>query len=142
MQDRRCGLKEESKFLKFLLKSRIGMNFYNLKHGYREIAKEHNLLVDYYLSFQTTQSGFQCTNNPPSGNHWAVESEIFWKARGDHLQFTEAAVACVFKKFMRRLPDGTTQVRGWSEVPGARRKKWGQSTISSVLGFAPGRALS
>jgi hypothetical protein len=33
-----------------------------------------------------------------SGNHWAVESEIFWKARGDHLQFTEAAIACVFKK--------------------------------------------
>jgi hypothetical protein len=34
-----------------------------------------------------------------SGNHWAVESEIFWKARGGDLSFTEAAIACVFKKF-------------------------------------------
>ena len=38
------------------------------------------------------------TQHFTSGNHWAVESEIFWKARGDHLQFAEAAVACVFKK--------------------------------------------
>jgi hypothetical protein len=42
---------------------------------------------------------FTLTNDLPSGNHWAVESEIFWKARGDHLQITAAAIACVFKKF-------------------------------------------
>jgi hypothetical protein len=33
-----------------------------------------------------------------SGNHWAVESEIFWKARGDHGWCAEAVIACVFKK--------------------------------------------
>jgi hypothetical protein len=33
-----------------------------------------------------------------SGNHWAFESEIFWKARGDHLEIGAAAIACVFKK--------------------------------------------
>jgi hypothetical protein len=27
---------------------------------------------------------FQQANKLSSGNHWAVESEIFWKARGDH----------------------------------------------------------
>jgi hypothetical protein len=37
-------------------------------------------------------------NNISSGNHWAVESEIFWKARGDYGWFAEAAIACVFKK--------------------------------------------
>jgi short subunit fatty acids transporter len=35
---------------------------------------------------------------PSSGNHWAVESEIFWKARGDHGWCAEAEIACVFKK--------------------------------------------
>jgi hypothetical protein len=37
-------------------------------------------------------------NHLPSGNHWAAESQIFWKARGNHLQFAEADIACVFKK--------------------------------------------
>ena len=32
------------------------------------------------------------------GDRWVVAPEIFWKARGDHVQFTEAAIACVFKK--------------------------------------------
>jgi hypothetical protein len=27
-------------------------------------------------------------SNLRGGDHWAVESEIFWKARGDHLKFT------------------------------------------------------
>jgi hypothetical protein len=39
-----------------------------------------------------------CTSKEASGNHWAVESEIFCKARGDHLEITEAKIACVFKK--------------------------------------------
>jgi glycine/serine hydroxymethyltransferase len=42
---------------------------------------------------------FQESQNLASGNHWAVESEIFWKTRGDHLQITEPAIACAFKKF-------------------------------------------
>jgi hypothetical protein len=33
-----------------------------------------------------------------SGNNWTVTSEIFWKAHGDHLEFAEAIIACVFKK--------------------------------------------
>jgi hypothetical protein len=38
------------------------------------------------------------TYHHPSGNYWAVESENFWKTRGDHFYFTEAVIACVFKK--------------------------------------------
>jgi hypothetical protein len=77
---------------------------------------------------------FQHANNLSSGNHWAVESEIFWKARGDHGQFTEAAIACVFKKFMRQLPDGTTQARGWSETHRAplKKKDRNQSSIAFI----------
>jgi hypothetical protein len=33
-----------------------------------------------------------------SGERRVVAPEIFWKARGDHLEFTVAAIACVFKK--------------------------------------------
>jgi hypothetical protein len=49
-------------------------------------------------SFQSRRRCLLRTNKASSGNHWAVESEIFWKARGDQVQFTEAAIACVFKK--------------------------------------------
>jgi hypothetical protein len=37
-------------------------------------------------------------SNPNIQDRWAVSPKIFWKARGDHLQFTEAGIACVFKK--------------------------------------------
>jgi hypothetical protein len=33
-----------------------------------------------------------------SGDRWVFAPEIFWKARGDQLEFTAAAIACVFKK--------------------------------------------
>jgi hypothetical protein len=33
-----------------------------------------------------------------SGDRWVFAPEIFWKARGDQLEFTVAAIACVFKK--------------------------------------------
>jgi hypothetical protein len=33
-----------------------------------------------------------------SGDHRVFESEIFWKARGDHLQISKASIACVFQK--------------------------------------------
>jgi hypothetical protein len=46
------------------------------------------------------------------GERWAVGSEIFWKARGDHGLFTNAAIACVFKKFMSELPDARPQASG------------------------------
>jgi hypothetical protein len=50
-------------------------------------------------------------SNPNIQDRWVVAPEIFWKARGDHLEFTEAAIACVFKKFMSRLPDGRPLAR-------------------------------
>jgi hypothetical protein len=68
-----------------------------------------------------------------SGNHWAVESEIFWKARGDYGLRTEAAIACVFKKFMRRLPDGTTQVSGWSATVTKPTLQWASGKRVEIL---------
>jgi hypothetical protein len=35
------------------------------------------------IEHQNRRSCFQLANKPSSGNHWAVESEIFWKARGE-----------------------------------------------------------
>jgi hypothetical protein len=40
----------------------------------------------------------QFANHLSSGNHWAFESEIFWKARGDNLYISTNYIACVFKK--------------------------------------------
>jgi hypothetical protein len=42
-------------------------------------------------------------NQLPSGDRRAVESEIFWKARGDYLQFAVALIACVFKKLSEAI---------------------------------------
>jgi hypothetical protein len=50
------------------------------------------------------------TKHPAETIGW-LDQKLFWKARGDHVQFTLATIACVFKKFMSRLPDGTTLVQ-------------------------------
>jgi hypothetical protein len=39
----------------------------------------------YTAVFKQEEEKFECNNNTSSGDHWAVGSEIFWKARGDHL---------------------------------------------------------
>jgi hypothetical protein len=52
----------------------------------------------YTAVFKSGAVTFQCSSQSSSGNHWAVESEIFWKARGYYGLFAVAAIACVFKK--------------------------------------------
>jgi hypothetical protein len=92
---------------------------------------------------------FDAHQKSSSGNHWAVESEIFWKARGDHGWFAEGAIACVFKKLSEATarwydagervgPNGGVQVIS-VKVVGVRRKKWGQSKISAEFECASGR---
>jgi hypothetical protein len=68
----------------------------------------------YTAVFMREGAAFLRSNQLRSGERWVVGSEIFWKARGDHGWFSEAVIACVFKKFMSRLPNGRPQASGWS----------------------------
>jgi hypothetical protein len=53
----------------------------------------------------------------PSGNHWAVESEIFWQLRVETIGSALGQQSRVFSKnFLRQPPNGTTQVSGWRVV--------------------------
>jgi hypothetical protein len=75
------------------------MSFYGFKHSYRRIVNLSDEQVHLYRSFETRRGCFQNSRKIAFGERWAVALEIFWKARGDHLLFTGAAIACVFKKF-------------------------------------------
>jgi hypothetical protein len=90
-----------------------------LNAGAKESIKIASCRLVYSAVLRFKENTFTRTYQVTSGDHWAVGLEIFWKARGDHLQISKAAIACVFKKFIRRLPDGRPQVQKVASNGGA-----------------------
>jgi anti-sigma factor RsiW len=61
--------------------------------------------------FVRDEAAFHRAKLASSGERWVVGSEIFWQLRVETMvSVPMAAIACVFKKFMSRLPDGRPQV--------------------------------
>jgi hypothetical protein len=66
----------------------------------------------YTAVLKDEEAVFQRPNKDPSGNHWAVESEIFWQLRVETISSLPRPPSRVFSKnLLRQLPDGTTQVQ-------------------------------
>jgi hypothetical protein len=73
------------------------VHFYNFRQSYKRIAEHRALKAICTAVFKQYEIAIQRANKPSSGNHWAVESAIFSKVRGDNGWFTEAAITRVFK---------------------------------------------